>query len=79
MAATATPILPMASDPVPTKNERSRKALKQKNPSSNEANILSRKSSDPLDLTVSVPESGSIEGKPCDSLSAPIRLEEIKG
>ncbi|XP_021846691.1 high mobility group B protein 13 [Spinacia oleracea] len=62
MAATATtPALPMASDPVPTKKSRSRKALKEKNPSSNEANILAGKSADPLDLPVSVPESDPLK------------------
>lgn len=62
MAATATtPVLPMASDPVPTKKSRSRKALKEKNPSSNEANILAGKSADPLDLPVSVPESDPLK------------------
>ncbi|KAK4365467.1 hypothetical protein RND71_016825 [Anisodus tanguticus] len=32
--------IPLASDPVPTKKGKARKALKQKKPSSNEANIL---------------------------------------
>ncbi|XP_021754323.1 high mobility group B protein 13-like isoform X2 [Chenopodium quinoa] len=57
MAATATSNLPMASDPVPTKKGRSRKALKEKNPSTNEANILAGKPSDSVDMPALVPES----------------------
>jgi len=49
MAAAATSDLPMAADPVPTKKGRSRKALKEKNPSSstNDANILAGKLPEP--------------------------------
>lgn len=57
MATTATSNLPMNNDPIPAKKGRSRKVLKDKNPSTNEANILAGKSSEPLELSGSIPES----------------------
>lgn len=77
MAATATSNLPMAADPVPAKKSRSRKALKEKNPSTNDANILAGKSSsDPLDMPASIPDSDPTKENH-DSLSQP-RSEKKK-
>ncbi|XP_057521584.1 high mobility group B protein 13-like [Amaranthus tricolor] len=57
MATATASDLPMATNPIPAKKGKSRKALKEKNPSTNEANILAAKSTDQFDVPSIEPKS----------------------
>ncbi|KAI7992088.1 High mobility group B protein 13 [Camellia lanceoleosa] len=68
----------IAAEPVPTKKGRSRKALKQTNPSSNEANILASVISQPSPTPIAPPLEDSAGKENHESLSQPQSAKKTK-
>ncbi|KAL2550971.1 High mobility group B protein 13 [Forsythia ovata] len=75
MAAVAE--MPIVADPAPTKKGRSKKALKQKNPSPNDANIMTEAVVEPI-LVAAPPPQNSVGKENHESLSQPKSQKKTK-